>query len=203
MPKQKLLWENWCDRYYIELLEKSLNDMPAPPKPLEKMSEPDVHTWLGNISIEEGSKKKYSIQVPSIEQFVTNMQCTDKTDVINLSLSLEDNSTLTGTAAILDNFAEEFGIYHEKGNEYIEFDKTKKEFDIKSARERYFFMKSLQLHHMQMKELEKQLCSSEKEIDLINLETEDVSGESDEDESDSDSHSSSSSSSSRSQGFHK
>ena len=65
-------------------------------------------------------------------------------------------------------------------------------------------MKSLQLHHMQMKELEKQLCSSEKEIDLINLETEDVSGESDEDESDSDSdsdsdsHSSSSSSRSRS-----
>ena len=94
MPKQKLLWENWCDRYYIELLEKSLNDMPVPPKPLEKMSEPEVHTWLGNISIEEGSKKKYSIQVPSIEQFVTNMQCTDKTDVINLSLSLEDNSTL-------------------------------------------------------------------------------------------------------------
>ena len=44
------------------------------------------------------------------------MQCTDKTDVINLSLSFEDNSTLTGTAAILDNFAEEFGIYHEKGN---------------------------------------------------------------------------------------
>ena len=124
------------------------------------------------------------------------MQCTDKTDVINLSLSLEDNSTLTGTAAILDNFAEEFGIYHEKGNKYIEFDKTKKEFDIKSARERYFFMKSLQLHHMQMKELEKQLCSSEKGIDLINLETEDVSRESDEDESDS--HSSSSSSRSRS-----
>ena len=124
------------------------------------------------------------------------MQCTDKTDVINLSLSLEDNSTLTGTAAILDNFAEEFGIYHEKGNKYIEFDKTKKEFDIKSARERYFFMKSLQLHHMQMKELEKQLCSSEKEIDLINLETEGVSRESDEDESDS--HRSSSSSRSRS-----
>ena len=59
-------------------------------------------------------------------------------------------------------------------------------------------MKSLQLHHMQMKELEKQLCSNEKEIDLINLETEDVSGESNEDESDSDSHSSSSSSRSRS-----
>ena len=138
MPKLKLLWENWCDRYYIELLEKSLNDMHAPPKPLEKMSEPKVHTWLGNISIEEGSKKKYCIQVPSIEQFVTSMQCTDKTDVINLSLSLEDNSALTGTAAILDNFAEEFGNYHEEGNEYIEFDKTNKAFDIKSARERYF-----------------------------------------------------------------
>ena len=37
------------------------------------------------------------------------MQSTEKS-VINLPLSLEDNSTLTGAAAILDVFAKEFAI---------------------------------------------------------------------------------------------
>lgn len=110
MPEQKMLWENW---FYIELLKKCLNDMPAPPKPLDNMSEAEVHVWLQNINLQEENKKKYRIQVPSVEQFLTNMQCTNKTDVVNLSLSLEDNTTLTGAASILDNFAAEFGIYHE------------------------------------------------------------------------------------------
>ena len=93
-----------------------------------------------------------------MKELCKNMQSTEKMDVINLSLSLEDNSTLTGTASILDDFAKEFCISHVQANDYIEFDKTNKVFNLKSAYEHYYFMKCLQLHHVQMTELEKLHC---------------------------------------------
>jgi hypothetical protein len=154
------------------------------------MSESEVHDWLQHANLNERNDK-YKVNIPSVEELCKNMQSTEKTDVINLSLSLEDNSTLTGTASILDDFAKEFCIPHGKANDYIEFDKTNKIFDLKSARERYYFMKCLQLHHVQMTELEKLLGTSEKEIDLSDLVTDVVDSESDEEESDGDSQDSS------------
>jgi hypothetical protein len=154
------------------------------------MSESEVHDWLQHANLNERNDK-YKVNIPSVEELCKNMQSTEKTDVINLSLSLEDNSTLTGTASILDDFAKEFCIPHGKGNGYIEFDKTNKVFDLKSARERYYFMKCLQLHHVQMTELEKLLGTSEKEIDQGDLLTDVVDSESDEEESEGDSQDSS------------
>lgn len=49
-----------------------------------------------------------------------------KTDVLNLPLSLEDNSTLLGTAALFETFSKEFNIPCDNMTEYIEFDKNKK-----------------------------------------------------------------------------
>ena len=112
------------------------------------------------------------------------MQSTEKSEVINLPLSLEDNSTLTGTAAILDVFAKEFAIPQGQSSCYIEFNNATKQFDLKSACERYHFIKSFQLHQSQMIELEKQLESIEKEIDHELL-TGNVKEESEDDESDS------------------
>ena len=49
-----------------------------------------------------------------------------KTDVLNLPLSLEGNSTLLGTAALFETFCKEFNIPCENLVEYIEFDENKK-----------------------------------------------------------------------------
>lgn len=49
---------------------------------------------------------------------------------------------------------------------YIEFDRTKKEFDIKSARERYVFTKSLEEHRNVMAQMEKQMTSTDKDIEM-------------------------------------
>jgi hypothetical protein len=185
MPEHRESWEKWSDRFFLELLDKSLNGLPTSPKPLFEMSEQEIHSWLEQANFKEEKQQRYKITVPPVEEFCKKMQSTDKSDVINLPLSLEDNSTLTGTAAILDNFANEFTIPQGESSRYIEFNNTTKEFDLKSARERYYFIKSFQLYQSQMIELEKQLESNEKEIHQCELQTGNIEEESDDDESDS------------------
>ena len=53
MPEQKILWERWCDCYYLLLLGKSLNCLPNPPKPFIEMSESEVHAWLQHANLNE------------------------------------------------------------------------------------------------------------------------------------------------------
>ena len=80
-----------------------------------------------------------------------------------LRLSSEDNSTLTGTAAILEQFGKDFSIpcLH---NYDAPFNKNDKKFDINSARMQYEFVKSVELHRTEMLESEKQMRSYEKKV---------------------------------------
>ena len=148
------------------------------------MSEQEINSWLEQPNFKEEKQQGYKIRISPVEEFCKKMLSTEKSDVINLPLSLEDNSTLTGTAATLDVFSKVFAIPQGQSSRYIEFNNATKEFDLKSARERYHFIKSFQLHQSQMIELEKQLESSEKEIDHELL-TRNVEEESEDDESDS------------------
>ena len=96
------------------------------------------------------------------QEFCKNSQVT-KTDVINLPLSLENNATLTGTAAILEEFGKEFSIPCLQINE-IPFNKSDKKFDIMAARTQYDFIRSVDIHQTEMSEMEKQLMSMEKDL---------------------------------------
>jgi ankyrin repeat protein len=189
MSEHKMLWEKWCDRYYLQLLDKSLNRVPDPPKQINEMTEAEVHDWLRNIKFEEMAEDirvKFRVKIPLVDEFCKSMQSIDKTDIFNLPLSLEDNSTLTGTASILKQFATEFSIPCDKPNGYIEFDNTKKDFDLKAARERYSFMKLVQMHHTEMVAFEKELTSSEKYIAETDVQYPELDGESDDSDSDTD-----------------
>ena len=171
MSEHKRLWENWSDYYYLKLIDKCLNHVPEPPNNLNEMTEAEVDAWLRSLKIEgktgdTAGHEKFKIHLPSVEKFCESTQSANKTDIVNLPLSLEDNSTLKGTASILEEFAAEFDIPCGKPNEYIEFDCRKKEFDLKSARERYAFMKLVQIHHIEMVTFEKQLQSGEKSIEI-------------------------------------
>ena len=140
MPEHKLLWENWCDRYFLALLDKTLNFAHTLLKPFNEMNENEVSTWLRSVDAEKVNEQgKYKVKIPHVDEFCKNVQSTEKTDVVDLSLSIEDNSTLTGIASILKEFAAEFSIPSNKPNGYIEFDSSKKEFNLKAARERYSY----------------------------------------------------------------
>ena len=183
MSDHKMIWEKWCDRYFLQLLDKSLNHIPNHPKQFDEMNEAEVHAWLQKINFEEARENapaKFRVKIPPVEEFCKNMQSLNKTDIFNLPLSLEDNLTLTGTASILEDFANEFGIPCDKPNGYIEFDSEKKEFDLKAARDRYLFMKSVQMHHTEMLEFEKEITSAEKEIVQTDMQSPDLDAESDD-----------------------
>ena len=82
----------------------------------------------------------------------------------HLPLSLENNFTLTGTAAIFEEFGREFSIpcLHASA---IPFDRSEKKFDLMSARNQFDFMKSVNAHQIEMLELEKEMRSVEKHMD--------------------------------------
>lgn len=166
MPEHKNLWDDWCDRYYLELIDKSLNDIPIPPKPFIEMEEAELNSWLSKVDfkkLEDDHERKFKVTVPTKQGLCKNSQ-TAKTDIINLSLSLEDNSTLNGTASIFQEFAREFSFPCPRNNE-IPFNKSAKKFDLKAARTRFDFMRSVDMHHKQMQDMEKQITSHEKELD--------------------------------------
>jgi hypothetical protein len=76
---------------------------------------------------------------------------TVKSNVHVLPLSLEDNSTLTGTAAILDQFSSEFNLSSTIENpETLPFNKQKKEFSIKEGRAHAEFALMMSQHKENM-----------------------------------------------------
>ena len=99
MPEHRESWEKWSDSFFLELLDKSLNDVPTSLKPLFEMSEQEINSWLEQPNFKEEKQQPL--------------------------------------------------------HRYIEFNNATKEFDLKSARGRYHFIKSFQLHQSQMIELEK------------------------------------------------
>ena len=152
MPDHKSVWEKWCDRYYLQLLSLSLNWLPSPKKAYEAMNETDMNAWIRSIDFEHmTAQDKCHIKVPPVSEFCKNMQSVKKTEVFNLPLSLEDNATLTGTAAIFEEFSKEFKIPSDESNAYLEFDNANKKFDVKTARERYVFIKSLEKQSLLLK----------------------------------------------------
>ena len=115
-------------------------------------------------------------------------------DTVILPLSVENNSTLTGTGVILDQFGEEFSIPTVSHVENLPFDSNSKSFCLKKARDHTEFMLMMSHHKKQMRQYDSQLSSAENHGAMVSNEREDDSsdeddsdkdGESDEDEPDS------------------
>jgi hypothetical protein len=126
------------------------------------MDEKEFDTWLSKANLSKGveSEKKFKVKPPSMQECSVSSQTT-KSKIVNLPLSLENNSTLTGTAAIFEEFGREFSIpcLHASA---IPFDRSEKKFDLMSARNQFDFMKSVNAHQIEMLELEKEMRSVEK-----------------------------------------
>ena len=103
-----------------------------------------------------------------------------------LPLSLEDNSTVAGTASILDDFADEFSLPSANDNiQLIPLDESKGSFDINLARSRVEYLKSKYRRQSYMAQLENDLRSREKALEGRMQEELEESEETDNEERDS------------------
>ncbi len=162
------LWDDWHDHYYLELLDGYLNNLPLPSKPFSEMNEKELNLWLSRLSSTDDECRKeqrFKIIVQPKQELCSNSQST-KTNVVHLPLSLEDNSTLHGTAAIFEEFGREFSIPCPHKST-IQFCVIEKKFDLHSARTQYDFMKSVNAHHKEMSDMENMMTSNEKQIGYI------------------------------------
>ena len=162
------LW-NWVqDNFLLKLLNTSLNCISSSDKDLVDMDEKDFDHWLKNFS--ESTTTDYDIVIPSLS-IKSNPNCI-KSDTLILPLSLEDNSTTAGTAAIMEEFGKEFGISCDHAKVYLPFDDRNNEFDLNAAREHHVFISSLHEHKSTMVKTVQQLREAEKAFDLPSTQTE-------------------------------
>ena len=111
----------------------------------------------------KSDKQIFDIKLPqtSIE---LDPHCS-KSETLILPLSLENNATTTGTAAIIEHFGKEFGVPCNHAKEYMPFDDKSKTFDIAAVRSHHEFLALLREHKREMAERK---CSTNQMI-LRNL----------------------------------
>jgi hypothetical protein len=181
------LWNSHKDNYLTELLKDGL--CLRTDKALKDMSESDCNHCLSAKTYNATDDLKISPK-SNCDTSLSGI----KSDTVILPLSLENNSTLTGTGVILDQFGEEFSIPTVSHVENLPFDSNSKSFCLKKARDHTEFMLMMSHHKKQMRQYDSQLSSAENHGAMVSNESEDDSsdeddsdkdGESDEDEPDS------------------
>ena len=132
------------------------------------MDEKEFDHWLKNFS--ESTTTDFDIVIPPLS-IRYDPNCIDS-DTLILPLSLEDNSTTTGTAAILEEFGKEFDIPCGHAKVYLPFDGRNKTFDLKATREHHVFISLLHEHKSTMAKTIQQLREAEKAFEVQSTQTE-------------------------------
>ena len=118
------LWNEMKDGYFMKLLDTGLNNIPLISKPIEEMTERECNAWIKECVswrtlFSTGEKQLYAIELSGISrEFPVHVS-----DYLILPLSLHDNSTLTGTASILEQFGEEFDFPCQRATRNFVFNK--------------------------------------------------------------------------------
>ena len=128
------------------------------------MNEKEFDQWLQEQDFSGSMTGEYDVVLPK-QTISTNSNC-QKSETLILPLSLENNATTTGTAAIIEEFGKEFGVPCQHAKEYLPFDNKGKTFDLVAAREHHRFIASLQTHKSSMVKTVQQLRDAEKAFDL-------------------------------------
>lgn len=124
------------------------------------MDEKEFGDWLTKQDFKEKRQPTFDIKTTHTT-IQANPHC-DKSETLILPLSLENNATTTGTAAIIEQFGKEFGVPCEHAKEYLPFDNKAQSFDIDAARRHQDFLASLNKHKSEMTETVRQLTEAEK-----------------------------------------
>ena len=159
-PEHLTIWTEVQDYFLLKVLDSALNSIPDSSKKLQDMDEKEFGDWLAKQDFKERRQPHFTIKLP--QTTIQSNPCCDKTDTLILPLSLENNATTTGTAAIIEQFGKEFGVPCEHDKEYLPFDKKGQTFDIDAARCHQDFLSSLNKHKSEMAETIRQLTEAEK-----------------------------------------
>ena len=154
------LWNKHLDCYFTNLLKDGLNI--STDKPLGKMSEKECDRCLSTQSYSTSTEVKVSADY----SYIDVSQSSRKTETIILPISLENNSTLAGTCAILEQFCKDFSIPTTEQSERLPFDRNSKTFSLKEAREHAEFVIMMHYHGQGRSEYHQELSSAEDE-DLL------------------------------------
>lgn len=106
---------------------------------------------------EASREASYQIDIPQLERM-------GKSEYLKLPLSLENNSTLTVTASILEQFSREFKIPCKHASRHFVFDETNKCYDLTSARKHHEIMIMLFNRRKNSLVIDEQIRSTEKTI---------------------------------------
>lgn len=157
------IWNEAQNSYYLQLLATGLNVIPNSDKDFKDLTEKEFMEWLSKPDLSDPKRKgKYVIKVPDM---VKPEGSNEKSNVVILPLSLEDNSTITGTASILEEFGSEFGISCNHDICFLPFNDNTKTYDLKEARSRFEFLTLLEKHKSEMIDLKLHLERREKGIE--------------------------------------
>ena len=122
------------DRILLEGLKMGLSINKSKVE-LSNMSEKDLMDYLKKEDYEQ-HECSISISVPLVKlEYPENAK--NKTKVMILPLSLEDEVQTCGTSNVLKEFARDLNIDSSKKLDYVIFDQKENKFEIKAARERY------------------------------------------------------------------
>ena len=145
-------------------MDVGLNKIPSCSKPIDELSDKEYDAWIKESLLttnDEASREaSYQIDIPQLEREFPLM---GKSEYLILPLSLENNSTLTGTASILEQFSKEFKIPCKHASRHFVFDETNKCY-LTSARKHHEFMIMLFNHRKNSLVIDQQIRSTEKTI---------------------------------------
>ena len=139
------------ERRTLQQLEFGLNHVTMDKKQLVAAVGKDLEKEACEAA---SSTKEFKIDIPELHQDF-QIQGVTKTKIYPLPISHENQCSILGAAANLDLFAQEFGF--PQADSHIPFNRSKKEFDLERAYERYAFLKSYAKHQEQQKEYEQVL----------------------------------------------
>ena len=158
------LWDSWLNYYLLCLIDEGLNTL-VTDKALNSMTESEINKWLSEKRF-ENRKGEFIINLGSPEKLMKDDSLgSGASKMFVLPLSLENNATTTGTAAILKEFADKLQIPCEETREFLPFDEQSQTFSVKKAREHSDFLHMIQEHSEEMKEFEKLLVETEKTLE--------------------------------------
>ena len=163
--EHKQIWDEWRNHYLLKLLFDGLNNVP---KDVEKLDEQKFNAWLKAYEFKKSvsDPKDCKIVMPDPTMFLSSTLMDPKvTKTHFLELSFENNSTVSGTGAILDETAKLLGIPYAEKFQYLPFDELTKKFSIKQAREHYEYLRLVNDHRDEMADFEKLLENTEKKLD--------------------------------------
>jgi hypothetical protein len=130
-----LLMERY-DTYLLEALNMVLNELNVPYGELKKMTEKELDAYVKDEKYTK-SESVFRIIVPKVKREYP--ESSNQSNVIILPLSIEDESLTTGTACVMQEFAQDLDIPLNKSEQYVTFSTRTEKFDFHSVRERYKF----------------------------------------------------------------